>query len=148
MALLPEYDVGSLADIARVENEMTLEQRLPERSVFDVFVGTSARQPDRTALTMLMTGAPDEKPRRVSSTRTRRRSVRLRARRMSPRPSIRSTSSTALWCAICNRSARTPMLAGAAEGIPLRASRSMCCWGSSPAARAARSLKCRNRRSR
>jgi len=40
MALLPEYGVGALADIARVESEMTLEQRLPERSIFDVFVGS------------------------------------------------------------------------------------------------------------
>ena len=66
MALLPEYDVGTLADIARLESEMTLEERLPERSILDVFVGSAARRPDHTALTMLMTGAPDEKPRRVS----------------------------------------------------------------------------------
>src|SRR5262245_38469492 len=66
MALLPEYGVGNLADIARLESEMTLEQRLPERSILDVFVDSAARQPDRTALTMIMTGAPDEKPRRVS----------------------------------------------------------------------------------
>jgi fatty-acyl-CoA synthase len=66
MALLPEYGVGTLADIARLESEMTLDERLPERSILDVFVGSAARQPDHTALTMLMTGAPDEKPRRVS----------------------------------------------------------------------------------
>lgn len=66
MALFPEYDVGTLADIARLESEMTLEERLPERSILDVFVGSAARRPDHTALTMLMTGAPDEKPRRVS----------------------------------------------------------------------------------
>jgi fatty-acyl-CoA synthase len=66
MALLPEYGVGTLADIARVESEMTLEERLPERSILDVFVDSAARRPDHTALTMLMTGAPDEKPRRVS----------------------------------------------------------------------------------
>jgi fatty-acyl-CoA synthase len=45
---------------------MTLQQRLPERSVLDVFIGTAARDPDRTAVTMLMTGAPDEQPRQVS----------------------------------------------------------------------------------
>ena len=66
MALLPEYGIGTLADITRLEGEMTLEQRLPERSILDVFIGSAARQPDRAALTMLMTGAPDEKPRRVS----------------------------------------------------------------------------------
>ena len=66
MALLPEYGVGSRANIARLEAEMPLTQRLPERSVLDVFIGSAARRPDHTALTMLMTGAPDEKPRRVS----------------------------------------------------------------------------------
>jgi fatty-acyl-CoA synthase len=91
MALLPEYDVGSLADIARLEGEMTLEQRLPERSVFDVFVGSSARQPDRTALTMLMTGAPDEKPRRVSYSELLglvRRAANLFASLGGPRPGV------------------------------------------------------------
>ena len=45
---------------------MPLEQRLPERSVLDVFIHSAARQPERMALTMLMTGAPDEQPRRVN----------------------------------------------------------------------------------
>jgi len=66
MAMLPKQSVGSADDIARFEAEMTLDQRLPERSVLDVFIGGAARQPNRTALTMLMTGAPDEQPRRVS----------------------------------------------------------------------------------
>ena len=59
MALLPEYGIGTLADITRLEGEMTLEQRLPERSILDVFICSAARQPDRAALTMLMSGAPD-----------------------------------------------------------------------------------------
>jgi fatty-acyl-CoA synthase len=66
MAVLPEVGIRSRDDLARFEKEMTLEQRLPERSVFDVFVGGARRQPDRTALTLLMTGAPDEQARRVS----------------------------------------------------------------------------------
>ena len=66
MALLPETSISSRDDLARFEAEMPLEQRLFERSILDVFVGTAARQPDRTALTMLMTGAPDEQARRVS----------------------------------------------------------------------------------
>ena len=53
-------------DVERFETELKLEQRLPERSILDVFVASAARQPDATAITMLMTGAPDEQPRRVS----------------------------------------------------------------------------------
>jgi fatty-acyl-CoA synthase len=66
MALLPETRIRTREDIARFESALTLEQRLPERSIFDVFAGAAARQPDRTAITMLMTGAPDEQVRRVS----------------------------------------------------------------------------------
>src|SRR5882672_9153615 len=66
MAKLPERGIRDRDDLARFEAEMPLEERLPERSVLDVFVGSAARLPDRTALTMLMTGAPDEQPRRVS----------------------------------------------------------------------------------
>ena len=66
MALLPDFGIRNLADLARIEAEMTLDERLPERSVLDVFIGGAARQPDRTAITMLMSGAPDEQPRRVS----------------------------------------------------------------------------------
>ena len=66
MAVLPDFGIRNLADLARIEAEMTLDERLPERSVLDVFIGGAARQPDRTAITMLMSGAPDEQPRRVS----------------------------------------------------------------------------------
>lgn len=52
-------------DLQRFEAELTLEQRLPERSILDVFSSSAARQPNATAITMLMTGAPDEQPRRV-----------------------------------------------------------------------------------
>ena len=66
MAVLPKTPVRDRADIARFEAEMPLAERLLERSVFDVIAGTAERLPDRIALTMLMTGAPDEQARRVS----------------------------------------------------------------------------------
>ncbi|WP_395699753.1 AMP-binding protein [Aquabacterium sp.] len=67
MAILTsEFPIATREDIARFEAEMPLDQRLPERSVLDVFIGSAARHPDHTAITMLHTGAPDEVPRRVS----------------------------------------------------------------------------------
>jgi len=66
MANLGDQPLRTRDDIVRFETEMTLEQRLPERSIFDVFVTGAARHPERTAITMLMSGAPDEQPRRVS----------------------------------------------------------------------------------
>ena len=52
-------------DLERFESEMTLDQRLPERSILDVFKASAAQHPNSTAITMLMTGAEDEQPRRV-----------------------------------------------------------------------------------
>ena len=66
MAILNEQRIRTREDLARFEAGMTLEQRLPERSVLDVFIGAAERHPERTAITMLMSGAPDEQPRRVS----------------------------------------------------------------------------------
>jgi fatty-acyl-CoA synthase len=66
MAHLPTAAVKDLADLERFEAELTLSERLPERSVLDVFMGTAERLPDRVALTQLVTGAPDETPRRVT----------------------------------------------------------------------------------
>ena len=66
MATFNDTPIRSREDLARFEAEMTLEQRLPERSVLDVFIASAARQPEHTALTMLMTGARDEQPRQVS----------------------------------------------------------------------------------
>jgi fatty-acyl-CoA synthase len=66
MAELSDQPIRTLDDLLRFESEMTLEERLPERSVLDVFIGSAARDPDRTAVTMLMTGAPDEQARQVS----------------------------------------------------------------------------------
>ena len=44
---------------------MTLDQRLPERSILDVFTASAAKYTTSTAITMLMTGAEDEQPRSV-----------------------------------------------------------------------------------
>src|SRR6185503_15937005 len=53
MAELRDQPIHTLKDLARFEAAMTLQERLPERSVLDVFIGTAARDPDRTAVTML-----------------------------------------------------------------------------------------------
>jgi fatty-acyl-CoA synthase len=66
MAILGSDPIRTLDDLRKFETELTLEERLPERSILDVFVASAARDPDATALTMLMTGAPDEQPRRVN----------------------------------------------------------------------------------
>ncbi|MDF2371419.1 MAG: AMP-binding protein [Rhizobiaceae bacterium] len=65
MAHLGDERIQTREDIARFEAEMTLEQRLPERSILDVFTASATRHPNATAISMLMTGAPDEQPRRV-----------------------------------------------------------------------------------
>jgi fatty-acyl-CoA synthase len=61
-----DYPIASLADVIRFENEKPFAQRCDARSVYDVFAKSAARNPDHTALTMVMTGEDDEKPRRVS----------------------------------------------------------------------------------
>lgn len=66
MAILSDSPIRTLEELQQFENAMTLQQRLPERSILDVFIGAAEQQPDRTAITMLMTGAPDEQPRQVS----------------------------------------------------------------------------------
>ena len=66
MPLFSEYSVATLKDVVRFETEKTLEQRYNARSVYDIFAKSASRHPDRTALTMLMTGADDETPRVVT----------------------------------------------------------------------------------
>ena len=53
-------------DLERFENEMTLDQRLPECSILDVFIASAAEHPTSTAITMLMTGEEGEQPRCVT----------------------------------------------------------------------------------
>lgn len=66
MAMFGSEPIRDGHDLERFQAEMTLDQRLPERSILDVFIGSAAQHPDATAITMLMTGASDEQPRRVS----------------------------------------------------------------------------------
>jgi fatty-acyl-CoA synthase len=66
MAILNDQPILDRESLAQFEAAMTLDQRLPERSVLDVFIGAAAHQPERTAITMLMSGAPDEQARRVN----------------------------------------------------------------------------------
>lgn len=65
MAKLGDKPIRNLDDLQRFENELTLAQRLPERSILDVFIASASQYPNATAITMLMTGARDEQPRRV-----------------------------------------------------------------------------------
>lgn len=91
MAVLPQTGIRDLVDLRRFEAEMTLEERLPERSVLDVFTDRARVQPDRTAITMLMTGAPDEEPRRFSYRELLglvRRAANLFATLAGPRPGV------------------------------------------------------------
>ena len=66
MANLGSQPIRSQRDLREFETEMTLDARLPEQSILEVFENSAARDPEATALTMLMTGAADEEPRRVS----------------------------------------------------------------------------------
>lgn len=66
MANLGTQPIRTRSDIYEFETEMTLDERLPEQSILEVFVNSAARDPAATALTMLMTGAEDEQPRRVT----------------------------------------------------------------------------------
>jgi fatty-acyl-CoA synthase len=66
MANLGNEPIRNAGDLKRFEAEMSLEKRLPERSILDVFIASADQQPDATAITMLMTGAADEQPRQVS----------------------------------------------------------------------------------
>ena len=66
MANLGNEAITTLDDLKRFETEMTLSERLPERSILDLFIASADARPDSTAITMLMTGAEDEQPRNVS----------------------------------------------------------------------------------
>ncbi len=66
MAVISADPIRTFDDLQTFETELSLEQRLPERSILDVFVASAEKHPDATAITMLMTGAADEEPRRVS----------------------------------------------------------------------------------
>ncbi|MFM2069403.1 MAG: hypothetical protein RLZZ584_4312 [Pseudomonadota bacterium] len=64
--LMPEQAIRSQADIDAYVAQAPLAERLPGRSILDAFAAAAARDPGRNAITMVMTAAPDEQPRRVS----------------------------------------------------------------------------------
>ena len=66
MANLGSEPIKTQGDVRKFEAEMSLDARLPEQSILDVFANSAERDSDATALTMLMTGAEDEQPRCVS----------------------------------------------------------------------------------
>ncbi|MBI5907842.1 MAG: acyl-CoA synthetase [Burkholderiales bacterium] len=66
MPAISSFPLRTLADIEAFEREQPFERRCPARSVYDVFRESAARHPDQTALTMILSGAPDENPRTVS----------------------------------------------------------------------------------
>jgi len=66
MSTFSPTPLRTLEDIVRFEQETPFVQRIPARSVFDLFAASAERYPARIALTMVMTGADDEQPRRVS----------------------------------------------------------------------------------
>lgn len=66
MADFKDEKILNRDDLEQFETKMTLDQRLPERSILDVFIASAEQQPTLTAITMLMTGAEDEQPRRVT----------------------------------------------------------------------------------
>ena len=53
MAHLPARGMRNFEDRARFEAEMTLAERLPERSILDVFIAAAAIRPDRVAITQV-----------------------------------------------------------------------------------------------
>ena len=66
MAHLGSTPIRSADDLNRFEAKMTLAERLPERSILDVFAASAEQHPEATAITMLMSGAEEEIPRRVN----------------------------------------------------------------------------------
>ena len=66
MTVFSNKAICTQEDLKLFETELTLDQRLPERSILDVFIASAAKHPTSTAITMLMTGAEDELPRRIN----------------------------------------------------------------------------------
>ncbi len=66
MATLNPTPIHNLPELSRFEQAMPIAQRITARSVVDLFAASAQAYPDRIALTMIMTGAAEEVPRRVS----------------------------------------------------------------------------------
>ena len=62
----PASGLSSLREIEAYERERRLEERLPARTVYGAIRAAAADYPERTALTLVMTGDDDELPARLS----------------------------------------------------------------------------------
>src|SRR6185312_7546894 len=58
--------LSSLREIEAYERERQLEERLPARTVYGAIRATAVEYPERTALTLVMTGEEDEVPVRLT----------------------------------------------------------------------------------
>lgn len=66
MANFAKEPIRNCSDLKEFQSEMSLNQRLPEQGILDIFKTSGELYPTSNALTMLMTGAEDQQPRRVS----------------------------------------------------------------------------------
>ena len=62
----PAQGLNSLREIGAYERERRLEERLPARTVYGAIRAAALDYPERTALTLVMTGDDDELPARLS----------------------------------------------------------------------------------
>ena len=68
MANFADEPFKTIQILKKFESEMSLDQRLPEQSILDIFKASAELYPTSTALTVLMTGAENEQLRRISYT--------------------------------------------------------------------------------
>ena len=66
MSIFNDMSIRTREDLEQFEAAMSLDQRLPEHSILDVFRASATQYPSATAITMLMTGSEDEQPRCVN----------------------------------------------------------------------------------
>ena len=59
MANFAKEPIRNCSDLKEFESEMSLNQRLPEQGILDIFKTSGELYPTSNALTMLMTGAED-----------------------------------------------------------------------------------------
>ncbi len=91
MSVFGGIRIGDQDDLTRFEAEKTLDQRLPETSILDIFVKQATDRPQSTAITMLMSGERDEQPRRVNYRELLglvRRAANLFSSLAAPRPGV------------------------------------------------------------
>ena len=66
MSIFNDMSIRTREDLEQFEAAMSLDQRLPEHSILDVFRASATQYPSATAITMLMTGSENEQPRCVN----------------------------------------------------------------------------------